>query len=289
MVGGYGISILILKQRSTRFNAMNKYVTFIALLGVLLFSCKKEEKTVPTYDENKIGYITIKFDSQVGELNLVPDSPFYTTPLNQKYSISKFSYFVSNIVFVKQDSSTYAISRDSSYFLVQENVGSSKILKLRVPEGDYIKVRFDIGIDSSTSVSPLNTRVDALNPNGAAANMYWDPSKGYIFMNIEGTYRDLLSSNSAMHPYQFQIGGYGPTLNNLRTAEVDFRDYVASVRQSKGYLWPEVHIYVDAGKVFSGTTNIDFTQNDTIGFIPYSLDASRNYVDMFTLAHVHDE
>jgi hypothetical protein len=268
---------------------MNKYKTFIALLGVLLFSCKKEDKTVPAYDENKIGYITIKFDSQVGDLNLVPDSPFYTTPLNHNYSISKFSYFVSNIVFVKQDSSTYSIPKDSSYFLIQENVGSSKILKLRVPEGDYIKVRFDIGIDSITSVSPLNTRVDILNPNGAAANMYWDPSKGYIYMNIEGTYIDYLSSNSTRHPYQFQIGGYGTSINNLRTTEVDFREYVASVRQSKGYLWPEVHIYVDAGKVFSGTTNIDFTQNDTIGFIPYSLNVSRNYRDMFTLAHVHDE
>lgn len=268
---------------------MNKYTSFIILAGVLLFSCKKEEKNNPTYDSNKIGYITIKFDSQVGDLNLVPDSPFYTTPLNHNYSISKFSYFVSNIVFVKQDSSTYTIPKDSSFFLIQENVGSSKILKLRVPEGDYIKVRFMIGIDSNTSVSPINSRVDVLNPNGAAASMYWDPTKGYIFMNIEGTYRDLLSSNSMRHPYQFKIGGYASDLNNIRVAEVDFRDYVASVRQWKGYLWPEVHIYVDAGKVFSGASSIDFTQNDTIGYVPYSLNVSRNYKDMFTLAHVHDE
>lgn len=267
---------------------MNKFIAFIITIGVLLFSCKKEEKSSPV-NVDKLGYITIKFDSQVGDLNLFPDSPFYFNTFNQNYSISKLSYFISNIVFVREDSSTYTIPQDSSYFLIQESEYESKILRLRVPEGDYVKVRFMIGVDSLRSTKSINERTGDLDIAGAAANMYWTWNSGYIFMKMEGTYDDPTDTIATRQPFQFHIGGFGPPINNIRIAEVDFREYVASVRQWKGSLWPEVHIYVDASKVITGTTNIDFTKNAYVMYSPYSLNISNNYVNMFTLAHVHDE
>lgn len=270
---------------------MKKYLYFMSTLGILLFSCKKDEKSTPTspYDSNKLGYITIKFDSQVGDLNLVPDSPFYSNSYNQKYTISKLNYFVSNIVFIKEDSTTYTIPQDSSYFLIQESNYDSKILRLRVPEGNYVAVRFMIGVDSLRSTMPLTARTGALDPSGAAAAMYWTWASGYIFMKMEGTYDDQTDSIVDFQPYQFHIGGFNSPINNIKIAEVDFREYIAAVRQSKGTLWPEVHIYADASKVISGPENVDLTKNSFVMFAPYSLNISKNYVNMFTLAHVHDE
>lgn len=270
---------------------MRRILFFILTSGILLFSCKKEEDSAPSspYDSNKLGYITIKFDSQVGDLNLFPDSLFYTNTYNQKFSISKLSYFISNIVFVREDSTTYTIPQDSSYFLIREDKYDSKILKLRVPEGDYVKVRFMIGVDSLRSTKPVNERTGILDISGDAASMYWTWNSGYIFLKMEGNYSNPNDTVVSEEPYQFHIGGFGPTINNIRTTEVDFREYIASVRQSKGMLWPEVHIYVDASKVISGPTNLDFTKNAFVMFAPYSLNISNNYANMFTLAHVHDE
>lgn len=268
-----------------------KKILFLSIAVVLTISACKKEDVVPTssYDVNKIGYIAIKFDNQVGDLNLVLDSPFYTNPLNQSYTISKFNYFVSNIVFVNEDGTSYAIPQDSSYFLIKETEQDSKELLLRVPEGNYKSVSFTIGVDSLRSTKPLNERTGNLDPSGIAAGMYWTWNSGYIFMKLEGTFNDPNDTVADNQFYQFHIGGFGPTINNIKSTEISFNTSRATVRQSRGTDCPEVHIYTDASKVISGNTNVDFTQNSFVMFAPYSTTIANNYKDMFKLAHVHDD
>ena len=79
------------------------------------------------------------------------------------------------------------------------------------------------------------------------------------------------------------------TINNIKTTEVSFNTSRATVRQSKGTAGPEVHIYVDASKVISGNSNVDFTLNPMVMFTPYSITIANNYANMFSLAHIHDE
>ena len=147
-----------------------KKILYLSIVTILFLSaCKKEDNTPASeYDVNKMGYISIKFDNQVGNLNLVLDSPFYTNSLNQSYTISRFNYFVSNLVFVNEDGTTHAIPQDSSYFLIKENDQDSQELLLRIPEGNYKSVRFMIGVDSLRSTKPVNERTGDLDPAGAA-------------------------------------------------------------------------------------------------------------------------
>lgn len=268
-----------------------KKILYLSIVTILFLSACKKEDTTPAseYDVNKYGYIAIKFDNQVGNLNLVLDSPFYTNPLNQKYTISKFNYYVSNIVFINEDGTERAIPQDSSYFLIEETNPDSKVLELRVPEGNYKSVKFIIGVDSLRSTRPVNERTGVLDPAGAGAGMYWTWNSGYIFMKMEGTYDAPNDTFATSQPYLYHIGGFGPTINNIKTAVVDFNTSRATVRNSRGADAPEVHIYVDASKVISGNTNVDFTLNNTVMFAPYSITIANNYVNMFSLAHIHDE
>src|SRR5574343_96432 len=126
-----------------------KKILYLSIVTILFMSACKKEDTTPTseYDVNKMGYISIKFDNE--------------------------------------DGTERAIPQDSSYFLIEETNADSKVLELRVPEGNYKSVKFIIGVDSLKSTRPVNERTGVLDPSGAAAGMYWVWNTGYIFMKME--------------------------------------------------------------------------------------------------------
>lgn len=269
-----------------------KKIIYLSIASILLISACKKEDPKPTsspYDVTKMGYITIHFDNKVGNLDLVIDSPYYTNSLNQSYTVSKFNYFISNLILENEDGTTYTIPQDSSYFLVEETDPESSEITLRVPEGNYKKVRFTIGVDSLRSTLALTERTGDLDVSGTAAGMYWVWNSGYIFMKMEGTFNDPTDTVANDQMYMYHIGGFGPTINNIKKAEINFNDLQATVRQSKGSAAPEVHVYVDASKVITGTTNVNFTTNAVVMFAPFSINIANNYMNMFSLAHIHDE
>lgn len=269
-----------------------KKILYLSIVSILLISsCKKEDVTPSNspYDVNKMGYVTLHFDNKVGNLELVLDSPFYTNTLNQSYTISKLNYFISNLIFVNEDGTTYTVPQDSSYFLIEETDSESSEITLRIPEGNYKKVRFTIGVDSLRSTLPLTDRTGDLDVSGTAAGMYWTWNSGYIFMKMEGTYNDPTDTVADSQTYMYHIGGFGPAINNIKNTEINFNGLEASVRQSKGSAAPEIHIYVDASKVITGPTNVNFVTNPIVMFATFSIDIANNYANMFSLAHIHND
>ncbi len=273
---------------------MKKIIISLSILITLFSACKKEDSTTPTndIDPNRNGYISIEFDNKVGSLGLILDSPFYTNSFNQNYSISKFDYFISNIVFTNADGSFYTVPQDSSYFLVKENVASSREIRLRIPEGNYTAVKFIVGIDSLRNTKPATERTGVLDVGGAAAGMYWTWNSGYIFLKMEGSFDDPTDSILTGTPYIFHIGGFGgyssPTLNNIKTVSLAFGAENAEVREEHGTDGPMVHLYVDAGKLVDGATKVDYKLNSVVMFSPYSVNIANNYAGMFTVDHVHN-
>ena len=269
---------------------------FMIGLGALLFitACQKEDTTPsnPINPNNK-GYITLEYDNRVGDLGLVLDSPFYTNALGQNFSITKFNYFISNIVLLNEDGSTYVVPQDSSYFLVQESDAETQEIMIRVPEGNYSGVKFVVGIDSLRNTKPLNERTGTLDPAGTAAGMYWTWNSGYIFLKMEGNYNDPNDTVLTRQDYLYHIGGFGgfssPTINNIKNINMSFGTDRAEVRQSKGIAGPNVHMYVDAGKVLSNGTNVNFNENPMVMFAPYSTSIANNYAGMFSVNHVHND
>lgn len=273
---------------------MKKYILSLFIVSALFSACKKEDEVAPTndIDPNRKGTIVLEFDNKVGSLGLVLDSPFYTNSFGQNYSISKFDYFISNIVFVNADGTTYVVPQDSSYFLIKESVASSREVTLTIPEGNYTGVRFIVGVDSLRNTKPSGERQGALDVGGQAAGMYWTWNSGYIFLKMEGSFNDPNDTVAANQEYTYHIGGFGgyssPTINNIKNVSLLFGSTQAQVREEHGAEGPNVHMFVDAAKVISGSTNVNFSENPMVMFSPYSVNIANNYAGMFSVDHVHN-
>jgi hypothetical protein len=268
---------------------MLNHLKIMMLAGIVLVaSCKKEDDHShdENIDPNKRGNMILEFDNRVGNLNLVLDSPFYSNSLGQNFTISKFDYYISNIVLINENGTEFIYPQDSSYFLVKENEADRQEISLSgIPEGNYSGVKFIIGVDSLRNTKPISERTGDLDVTGAAAGMYWTWNSGYIFMKMEGSFLDTGS-------YLFHIGGYGgfsaPTINNIKTVNLSFGTERAEVREAHGDEGPAAHIYVDAKVVVDGTNKVDFVQTPVVMFSPYSTSIANNYMSMFTVDHIHN-
>src|SRR5690606_17676626 len=115
----------------------------------------------------------------------------------------------------------------------------------------------------------------------------WDQASGYVFLSMEGTYKDNPSNSQ---DYMFQIGGYGGSsiYNNIKNISVMFGSDTALVREEYGTEAPNVHFIVDFSQVVDGPTKVDFNMHQHIMLSAYSLNIANNYAGMFRVDHVHN-
>lgn len=208
----------------------------------------------------------------------------YTNASGEDFTITAFNYFVSNVVLKKADGTELKFI--DKYFLIKESVAESKVITLTdVPAGDYTSVSFVVGVDSAKSVSDVAQRTGVLDPASYGTdNMYWSWNSGYIFFKMEG--KSSKSTNAAKD-FKFHIGGFGgmsaKTANNLRTVSLPIAD-IAKVRKN---IAPEVHLSIDAQKVFK--TSLKIAESNTIMNPTLGVAVANNYKDMFAVEHVHNE
>lgn len=261
-----------------------KFLGFIALT-ILFFSCKKE--TAILYDNNKTAPITIKFDNVAGGADVQLGTGNYRNAAGENFKIDLLKYFVSNFKFTRTDGSIYTVPQDSSYFLIDESNASSLAVSMNIPEGEYSKLSFILGIDSVRNTKDISQRTGVLDPSTIAAGMYWSWNSGYIFFKMEGTSPASSQNNNA---YKYHIGLYGgmtsPTINNIKTITIDLNNRgTARVKQSYN---PQVHLLADVLKVFTGTTNISIANNAVVMASAFSANIANNYQYMFSHDHTHN-
>ena len=249
--------------------------------SIVLTSCSDDDVAV---EPGATGEITIEYDNIVGDRDLKLNTDNYTNAAGETFTISKLNYYISNIKLLKADGSSYVVPQDSSYFLIREEDEDSQEVTLKnVPSADYTGVEFVVGVDSLRSVSDVSKRTGVLDPQNPNA-MYWAWNSGYIFMMLEGSSAVSLPTGK----FQYHIGFFGgyasKTINNLKTVKVDFGGKKATVTKE---LSPEVHLMVDALKIFNGSTQVSIAANPSVMFTDYSLNISKNYSTMFSLDHIH--
>ncbi len=89
-----------------------------------------------------------------------------------------------------------------------------KTLSVIIPSNlSYSKVKFNIGVDSTTNVSGALGR--DLDPT---KGMYWTWQSGYINLKLEGT-SNLCKTRH--NEFQFHLGGYQYPFNNFQTVFTD--------------------------------------------------------------------
>lgn len=275
-------------RSSVLFNKLiNQMKNILIIAGAFILmsaSCKKT--TGSLYNSNVKAPITLEFDNIVGGADLQLNTGSYTNESGEQFKVSMLRYFVSNIVLTNVNGSKYIVPQDSSYFLIDESKPSTLKTSIKIPEGEYSKLEFVLGVDSLRNTKDLSQRTGVLDPTGEASGMYWSWNSGYIFFKMEG---NSPSSKLTNNVFQYHIGLFGgystPTLNNLKNISIDLTQRgIAKVKTGKT---PNVHLLVDVSKVFNGSNKVSISANTVVMASAFSAKIADNFTSMFQ--HDHTE
>ncbi|MEJ7559468.1 MAG: MbnP family protein [Pedobacter sp.] len=276
----------------------NIYLT-ILLVALLLSSCSKNDEATPDFNESKLVALSVEFENIVGDRTLTFDNQgsLYTNGANEKFSISSLQYFISNIQVTTTNGKVYTVNQDSSYFLISGADKSTRFAKVKVPEGDYSKLKFTLGVDSLRSTMNVDKRTGVLDPAYGGGHdisgMYWGWNSGYIFFKFEGNSsvisNDATGDPTGKHQFKYHIGGFGgysaPTLNNIKTVTLDLNaGGLAKVRAGRT---SNIHLLVDLMKVFNGKNSFSIAAHPSVMFSDFSTSVAANLTEMFK--HDHTE
>jgi hypothetical protein len=173
-------------------------IIFTILAGAMLFSissCNKEDTKPDPLPKTK-GILTLQFSNTFdGTLLTKNAATFYTNAAGNEFNVSTFRYYISNVELTKIDGSKvyYPV-----YKLIDAFEESSQTLTLlEVPNGDYKAISYFIGIDSTRNHSGPQE-----GDLSATTGMLWTWASGYLFLKLEGFYKDGASQTS----YRYHIG-----------------------------------------------------------------------------------
>lgn len=251
---------------------------------VILMSCKKDN--TPAYNNTVKAHLSVEFDNIAGAADLQLNTATYTNTAGESMKITKLKYYVSNFVLTNASGLVYTVPQDSCYFLIDESDASTHEPVLNVPEGEYSKLQFMVGVDSIRNTMDISKRTGVLDPTGIAADMYWGWNSGYIFLKLEGTSPAVTASGNV---FQYHIGGFGgynsPTPNNLKTVTLDLT--ARGTPKVKAGKDTNIHLFVDILKALGGTTTMSFANTSMIHSAAPGIPVANNYASMFR--HDHTE
>lgn len=268
--------------------------TLVYFIGILLLASACNKNDTPAPDDTKTGAFSIEFDNIVGDETLDFHPREYTNAKGEKFTITSLRYFVSNIKLYQADGSAYMVPQEESYFLVNAEDRTTRFTPVMVPEGNYTRMSFILGVDSLRSTMPVEQRTGVLSfdpeHGHEGGGMYWGWNSGYIFVKFEGLYHPAGSQPSDDgEPFRYHIGGFGgysaPTINNIKEIKLDLtQGGIAQVREG---LRSNAHLLVDVLKIFDGPNAFSIKEHPNVMFSEYSVNIANNFPSMFR--HDHTE
>ena len=154
--------------------------------------------------------LTLRFSPTWSDSLLVLNAQ-YRSGDGEFIQIETFKFYISGIELLEEGKTVFA--EKNSYHLINAEDPESLSIQLDVAEQiSWSHIRFNLGIDSLTSVS--GAFGGDLDPT---RGMYWTWQSGYIFVKLEG-----ISPNcSARHNrFQYHIGGYQAPFKALQPIEL---------------------------------------------------------------------
>ena len=207
----------------------------------------------------------------------------YTTAQGEPVSFSLLNYFISNIKLTRTDGSVYEFPPETCYILVKQSEPRTQSVRIPVPEGEYSKLTYLIGVDSLRSTLGADKRTGVLDVGGTASGMYWQWNSGYIFFKLEG--KSTASRDSLRHGFYYHIGGYGgfdkPMRNNIRSKTLAFEKPLKT--SPKKNLRISIDVQID--RFFAGERSIKIGEHYSVMGGDLSSQIADNYVDIFVLSN----
>lgn len=238
-----------------QFNLSPKFFVSVFLFGMLLSSCKKDEKTIETptpaptpVPTTEYGNLKIQFTNYVNDQVLVLGSSFQN-PAGESFTPTKFNYYISNVVLTKADNSVLVVN--DVYRIVKQDDDTSRVITLRnIPTGNYKSLKFMLGVDSASNNSGAHS--GGLDFD-YASDMFWGWSQGYIFLKLEGSAPTSTLTNDKI---EYHIGGYGGVNKTQKIYELNFGGAEALVTTSTT---PLVSFKTDVNELFKTPVSLSFS------------------------------
>jgi hypothetical protein len=122
----------------------------------------------------------------------------YINPFGESFELDMFRLYIGKITASCSGRPTKKIY--TGYHLVDFADSASTLISLHLPEGNYDKIDFQLGIDSIDQVSGAQTgELDPLK------GMFWTWNSGYMSFKIGGLSPE---STEPAHTISYHIGGY---------------------------------------------------------------------------------
>jgi hypothetical protein len=260
---------------------MSRSILFqLAVFGFLLLgSCKKEEPPVndppvtndpsPATQSKVVVSMATTFGSQDFALQ-----KWFINDKGDSVLVSKFIYYLSNVVLTKSDGSKYTAA--NSYHLLNFTNGSTPSFTLAdVPAGEYTAVDLLIGIDSLRNCSGSQT--GDLDP---VKGMFWTWNSGYIFLKLEGK----APQSPVNDAFTYHIGGYKGVNKSQRAVKINFGSMV--LKPAAGAT-AQLQLKTDVAEFFKNPTQLDVSTSYYVmneGAAAAAI--ADNYKDMISLKGV---
>lgn len=258
---------------------MNIRFLFLAVVSLGIFSsCTKDNPvtTAPpvTPNENKV---VLNFENYVGAQPLQLNGPDYVSGHGDTFKVTLYKYYVSNIVFVKDNGEEYA-EPESYHLMNQADLSSLTFAINDVPAGDYTSIRLLMGVDSTHNVTGAQS--GDLDPS---FGMFWNWNSGYIMAKIEGTSPQVPSLLG--HSFSFHLGGFSGPYSVLQQVSLPLPQAL-SVTGTGNH---SITIKSDVLKWFDTPNVVDFSTLNQVG-LP-GVDANKisvNYRRMLSVTNVEN-
>lgn len=250
-------------------------VYLIAILITILFGSSCQKRPDPIDNSNsKTGTVKLIFENKVGAKTLVLETGKYINENGDTFKVNSYAYYISNISLVGTDN--IETKENESYHLINEKESATKSFTISgLQYGQYNKIKFLIGVDSTRNVSGSQT--GDLDP---MKSMFWDWKTGYIMAKIEGEspQADTNSNNLVMH-----IAGFKGVNNVLKWVELSLPKTITLSENSV----PEIHIVNDMNEWFKTPVTIKFSElHFVVSEGVKAKTIADNYADMFSIDHV---
>lgn len=261
-----------------------KNILAIMALATALASCSRDDNNEVT--PNTFGEAELYFDNGFNGDALLPGVA-YTNSNGENLTINRLNYIISNIVFIDENGGEFAYPKERSYFIISQETQTYAIDLAQIPAGNYKQVRFGLGVDNERYLQG-ETAQQSFWDLAAQNNMTWTWSTGYRFINMEGTFTSLQSTE----PKVFQVHqGSNTATDNYREITLNLPT-TARVRSGEK---PSIHIKTDVNVLLDGAAKIKLQDNLNQAGTAASIMGGQNLIAiagnstaMFAVDHVHN-
>lgn len=252
---------------------INKRLIILIFFSAFFISFNDIKNESPA-DESTV---KITFINTINNSRIVLNDSVYANPFEEKYTISKLRYYITN---VSLNGTLNSFKEKNSYHLIDESKEESQSFNFKITAGNYNSVQFLLGVDSLHNVSGAQT--DDLDPT---KDMFWTWNSGYVMAKMEG---NSSSSKLVNNKYEFHIGGYAGPYNVIKKIQLDFKDNKSL--ELKAGKTTEIIINADINTWWKDPNDIKIAEHANITSPgKFALAISDNYAKMFSVKKIISE